>query len=114
MEKGKTKDAEAHVKAAREECSRIYISLSSRSSELVTCRKEIETLKHTIDQLNTKLEDMEERFDRENKKNQDEISRLLDLVDEKSRECAELASIKVQLDAEIAMYRSLLEAEESR
>ncbi|TPP67052.1 Uracil-DNA glycosylase [Fasciola gigantica] len=114
VEKGKTKDAEARAKAAREECNRITSLLSARSSELVTCRREIETLRRTIDQLNAQLEDMEDRLNTETKKNREEINRLLNLVDEKTRECAELASIKVQLDAEIAMYRSLLEAEESR
>ncbi|VDP88599.1 unnamed protein product [Echinostoma caproni] len=113
-EQGKTKDAEARARAAREECNRVTSLLSSRSSELLTCRKEIETLQRTIDQLNVQLEDMEDRYKREIEQNREEMARLLDLVDEKSRECAELASIKVQLDAEIAMYRALLESEESR
>ncbi|CAL8091186.1 unnamed protein product [Calicophoron daubneyi] len=113
-EKNKVKDAEARADAEQKERKRLAASLSSHMTELRTCRSDLELAHRKIEQLNATIDDLRSKLLEAGEQNRDELDRLKDLLNAKSLECVQLASDKVQLNAEIAMYRSLLESEESR
>ncbi|GAA48725.1 uracil-DNA glycosylase [Clonorchis sinensis] len=113
-EKQRTRAAERHAESIKVERDRTSTLLTSRSDELARCRTELETAQRTVDQLNSTVGEMEKKHQEALDRHRSELDRILSLLDEKIHESAELAGIKVQLDAELATYRSLLEAEESR
>ncbi|KAF8569328.1 hypothetical protein P879_05508 [Paragonimus westermani] len=113
-EKDRTRGAEAAAEAAREAHDQVQALLTTRSEELTRCRSELETTRQGVNELNASLRDMDTKHRDALERSQRELNRVLDLLEAKSNECADLAGIKVQLDAELAMYRSLLDSEESR
>lgn len=96
------------------ECERLSLQVSCHTTELSGCRSDLEAARKEIQNLEWKLRASEDRLSGIASHHRSEIERLLGLLADKSTECAELAGIKIQLDAEIAMYRKLLECEESR
>ncbi|OON19053.1 intermediate filament protein, partial [Opisthorchis viverrini] len=113
-EKQRTRAAERNAESIKVERDRTSTLLTSRSDELARCRTELGEAQRTVDQLNSTMSEMEKKHQEALDRHRSELDRILSLLDEKIRESAELAGIKVQLDAELATYRSLLEAEESR
>ncbi|KAF6777280.1 hypothetical protein AHF37_03145 [Paragonimus kellicotti] len=113
-EKDRTRGAEAAAEAAREAHEQVQALLTTRSEELTRCRSELETTRQGVNKLNASLRDLDTKHRDALERSQRELNRVLDLLETKSNECADLAGIKVQLDAELAMYRSLLDSEESR
>ncbi|CAH8547139.1 unnamed protein product [Heterobilharzia americana] len=96
------------------ECQRLSSLLSSHTNDLSNCQDELEAANKQIQSLEQRLQVNEDKMHRIASQHRGEIERLLNLLADKSAECTELSGIKIQLDAEIAMYRKLLECEESR
>ncbi|CAH8572829.1 unnamed protein product [Heterobilharzia americana] len=96
------------------ECQRLLSLLSSHTNDLSNCQDELEAANKQIQSLEQRLQVNEDKMHRIASQHRGEIERLLNLLADKSAECTELSGIKIQLDAEIAMYRKLLECEESR
>nr|CAH8853346.1 unnamed protein product [Trichobilharzia regenti] len=113
-EKLRTSSLEKDLINKLNECQRLSLLVSSHTTELSGCRNELEAARKEIQNLEWKLRVSEDKLNGVASHHRSEIERLLGLLADKSTECAELAGIKIQLDAEIAMYRKLLESEESR
>ncbi|CAH8857435.1 unnamed protein product [Trichobilharzia szidati] len=113
-EKLRTSTLEKDLINKLNECQRLSLLVSSHTTELSGCRNELEAARKEIENLERKLRVSEDKLNGVASHHRSEIERLLGLLADKSTECAELAGIKIQLDAEIAMYRKLLESEESR
>ncbi|CAH8539874.1 unnamed protein product [Dicrocoelium dendriticum] len=113
-EKERVRDAERRAKASADELDRSLVQLSDTSNDLIRCRSELDLAQRKIDDLQRSLYSVTNQNTMDADHQSDELRRALDMLNDKIRECNDLAAIKIQLDTEIAMYRSLLESEESR
>ncbi|XP_067869455.1 type III intermediate filament-like [Heterodontus francisci] len=90
-----------------------------RDAQALKC--EVETLKGAKAFLERQKEEMEDQFNKETAKFQenatyleDEIQRLSEQISHRLHEYQDLLKVKTDLDAEIATYKKLLETEENR
>ena len=113
-EKLRSNSLEQDLKNKITECQRLSQLVSSQKSDLYNCRNELETTRKQLRDFEQQLKFNEEKLHELINQHRSEVERLLELLTDKSTECTELAGIKIQLDAELAMYRKLLEGEESR
>ncbi|CAH8581718.1 unnamed protein product [Schistosoma rodhaini] len=113
-EKLRSNSLEQDLKNKITECQRLSQLVSSQKSDLYNCRNELETTRRQLRDFEQQLKFNEEKLHELINQHRSEVERLLELLTDKSTECTELAGIKIQLDAELAMYRKLLEGEESR
>ncbi|CAI2729786.1 unnamed protein product [Schistosoma spindalis] len=113
-EKLRSNSLEQDLKNKITECQRLSQLVSSQSSDLYNCRHELEATRKQLKDFEQQLKFNEDKLHGIICQHRSEVERLLELLTDKSSECTELAGIKIQLDAELAMYRKLLEGEESR
>ncbi|CAH8543774.1 unnamed protein product [Schistosoma mattheei] len=113
-EKLRSNSLEQDLRNKITECQRLSQLVSSQSSDLYNCRHELEATRKQLKDFEQQLKFNEDKLHEIISQHRSEVERLLELLTDKSTECTELAGIKIQLDAELAMYRKLLEGEESR
>ncbi|KAH8870325.1 Lamin-L(II) [Schistosoma japonicum] len=113
-EKLRSNSLEQDLQNKTKECQRLSQLVLSQTNDLSNCRTELDITRKQLRNLESQLKVSEDKLHGIASQHRSEIERLLGLLADKSTECAELAGIKVQLDAELAMYRKLLECEESR
>uniref|UniRef100_A0A095AFS7 Uracil-DNA glycosylase n=1 Tax=Schistosoma haematobium TaxID=6185 RepID=A0A095AFS7_SCHHA len=113
-EKLRSNSLEQDLRNKITECRRLSQLVSSQSSDLYNCRHDLEATRKQLKDFEQQLKFNEDKLHGIISQHRSEVERLLELLTDKSTECTELAGIKIQLDAELAMYRKLLEGEESR
>ncbi|KAL3313201.1 hypothetical protein Ciccas_008199 [Cichlidogyrus casuarinus] len=88
--------------------------LRSSNTQLIVNTSKLEKHKTYFDELNQRVQNLQEELDSERDRYQNEMSRLIDLLDAKSAENRSLACSKIKLNSELAYYRCLLSDENSR
>ncbi|KAL5004817.1 hypothetical protein ScPMuIL_018273 [Solemya velum] len=99
---------------SRDDLITIRRQLDETNSELTKLRSQSLMYEARIRDLESQLEHDRENFAEELKQKDLEISELRSILDDQTKEYADLLEIKIKLDNEIMAYRKLLEGEEER